>query len=167
MSIPLPDYPLEEVRNIKLDRVEAARRLVKQRREELEREKEKLKEAEAARNKVLQHRQDKLDQIRAAFDEGTNSDEILMMKRYLKVVQEKLEAEEQKVKAQEEEVEKAKQALLLAEEDVKLRQLEVDKLDTHKAQWIQQTKQELLREEEKELDEIGNVLFLKNRDKWK
>ncbi len=162
----MPAYPLEEVRDIKVQRLDKARRLVKQRIEELAKEEAKLEEVRAARDKVKQHKQDKLDQLREAFDEGTTSDEVIAMKNYLKVVDERVVTEQEKVNAQKQEVEKAKENLAIAREEVRRKQTEVDKLDLHKEQWTKVTKDELQREQDKELDEIGNVLYLKNREKW-
>ena len=166
MSAPI-EYPLEDVRLIKIQRRDKAEELVKQRRKELEEQEKKLEEAKKKRDKVLEHQTDKLNQLRQAFDEGTTSDEIIQMKNYLKVVQEKVEAEEEKVKAQQEEVTKAEEELEMAKEELRARRNEVDKLDMHKTQWVKMMQEELRLEMAKELDEIGNILYLKNREKWK
>lgn len=159
------EYPLDKVLEIKIQRVDKARRVVKEREKELLKQQEKLKKVVAARDKVKNHYQDKLDQMRQAFDEGTNSQEIKIMKRYIKVVQGQLVEEEKKVEAQQDLVDVAEKNLQLAREELAKKEKEVEKLEMHKVEWVKVAKKEMLIEEEKEFDEIGNVLFLSNRKK--
>lgn len=154
------EYPLEQVLEIKRRRVEAAEKVVKQHQEELEAEQEKLKKAEAERDKVLQHRQDKLDQLRDELDEGTTSPKILQMKRYLEVVDERVQVEEKKVEDQKEQVKVAEDNLEVARTVLKRKRLEVDKLISHRKDWIKEKRLELQVIEGRELDEIGNVSYL-------
>lgn len=152
-------YPLEQVLDVKKRRVEAAEKELQKRIDELEREKERLKEVEAARDKVKQHLIDKINQLRDTFDKGTNTDEIQMMRHYIKVVEENLQKEEEKVKKQEEAVENAEKAVELAREELNQRRREVDKLEEHKVQWKALTKKEQEAELAKEMDELGSILF--------
>ncbi len=58
---------------VKKDRVEKAERVVEEKKRALLVEEEKLKKVEAERNKVRDHHNDKLAQLRKALDEGTYS----------------------------------------------------------------------------------------------
>ncbi len=160
-------YPLADVMVVKEQRVKAAEKELALRRKELEQEQERLKEAEAKRDEVKQHMIDKLTQMRDAFDHGTNSEEIRIMKVYLAVVKERLAGEEEKVKKQEEAVELAEKNVELALLELQRKRTEVDKLVEHRKMWLKVAKRELEAEQAKELDEIGSILFLANKNKWK
>ncbi len=156
------EYPLEQVLDIKNKRVQDAEKKVKEALEALEKEKEILKQKEKARNKVLKHRNDKLAQLRKEMDlvdKTTTSAKIQQMKDYLKVVDKKLKEEEKKVNEQKKQVEAAELQVEQAREELKLRRLEVDKLNIHKKDWLAMMRDELRRDEERELDEIGNIMY--------
>ncbi len=94
----LPPYPLGEVLEVKIRRVEDAEKALKEKLAALEIEKEKLVQREQERDKVKHHYQDKLAQLRHEFDTGTTSTKIDQAKVYIKVVQERLKIEEKKLK---------------------------------------------------------------------
>ncbi len=153
-------YPLEQVLSVKKKRVETAEALVKEKQKALEAEQEKLKQREVERDAVKKHYHDKLAQMRAELDHETTTDKIQQMKVYLKIVMEKLKIEEKKVEDQKEQVNIAEKNLNVAKMELKQRRLEVDKMESHKADWFK----EMRREEEiqlgKEQDELGNVMHL-------
>lgn len=166
MNSPRLLYPLEQVLEIKKRRVEDAERAVKAAQKELEKEQETLKQRERERDVVLKHRNEKLAQIRAEMDlvgETTTSQKIQQMKDYLKVVAKKLEAEEKKVEEQKEKVRQAQEKLDAAKEYLRLKNLEVDKLNIHKKDWTEEVKLELQLEEDREQDEIGGITYLTRR----
>jgi flagellar biosynthesis chaperone FliJ len=152
-------YPLERVLDIKKKRVSEAEKVVLEKKKELEKEEEKLKQREAERDKVLNHRKDKLNQLREELDGGTTSTKILQMKAYLKVVEERLKIEQKKVIDQREQVKTAEKNLEIAKEQLRLKRQEVDKLNTHRKDWMKNAKKEEQIIEEKEMDEIGQVLY--------
>lgn len=155
-------YPLEQVLDIKKRRVQDAEKKLKEALEALEREKEILKQKEKARDKVLKHRNDKLMQLREEMDlveQTTTSQKIQQMKDYLKVVDKKLEEEEKKVQEQGKKVEAAEEQVELARKELKQRRLEVDKLNNHKKDWLKMMHEELKLQEDRELDEIGNIMY--------
>ena len=154
------EYPLERVLDIKNRRVKDAEKVLRQKREELEKEKEILRQKEEARDEVLNHKADKLSQLRHELDHGTTTDKIQQMKAYLKVVDKRLEEEEKKVEEQKEQVAVAEKKVEEAREELKKKRLEVDKLNIHKKDWIKEMKKEIQIEEGREMDEIGNVIFL-------
>jgi len=158
------DYPLEQVLDLKKKRVKDAEKKVKEALEALEQEKEILKQKEKARDKVLKHRNDKLAQLRAEMDlvdATTTSHKIQQMKDYLKVVAIKLEEEEKKVEEQQKQVEAAQERVDEAKEELRIKRLEVDKLEIHKKDWTKIAKTEIQREEERELDELGSIIYQK------
>jgi len=153
------DYPLERVLDIKRKRVENQEKVVRAKEQELEKEQAHLKKCEAERDKIVQHRQDKLNQLREEMDHGTTTDKIIQIKNYIKVVEEKVKIEEKKVAEQKEQVRKAKKNLEEAKELLRLKRQEVDKLVTHRTDWIKDRKRELQFEEQKEMDEVGQTLY--------
>ena len=62
-----------------------------------------MTEREAERNKVKEHKNNKLQQLRETMDQGTTSPKIQQMKVYLKLVDEKLKVEEIEVTKKNEE----------------------------------------------------------------
>lgn len=153
-------YPLKQVLEVKRRRVEEAEKVVQEKREALRIEEEKLEQAKAARDKVKQHYQDKLDQLRAELDHTTTTDKVQQMKAYLKVVKEKLRIEEKKVTEQQAKVDQAKKDLEEARKQLQLKRLEVDKVEMHQKDWEKIQRKETEISEEKEMDEIGTITYL-------
>jgi hypothetical protein len=156
----MPQYPLEEVLEIKHRRVEIAELVVKEKKKLLEAEQKKLQEREAERDKVKKHLRDKVDQLRRILDEGTTSDKIDRGKIYIKVVQERLAVEEKKVKDQKQQVDLAEKNLQIAKNQLKDREKERDKIITHRQEWTKATIKELQVVETRAEDEIGSTMFL-------
>jgi flagellar biosynthesis chaperone FliJ len=152
-------YPLKEIIDIKVKRVEDQEKVVKEKREALEKEKEKLAQCEEERDKVKKHYQSKLDQMREEMDHGTTSPKIQQMKAYIKVVQQQVKTEEKKVKDQLDRVDLAEKNLKIAEDELKLKRLEVDKLKTHRQDWEKEVRKELEIIEGREQDELGSITF--------
>jgi flagellar biosynthesis chaperone FliJ len=159
-------YPLAQVIEVKQKRVEEAEKVVAEKKKQLEREQEKLKRAEMERDKVKQHYKDKLQQLRHALDTGTTTDKIQQMRQYLTLVEEKLAQEEDKVKKQKLALEQAEVDLKNAQDAWKQCIKEVDKLKEHRKLWTIQMMAEIEREEAKEQDELGSVIFLNNKRKY-
>ena len=153
------EYPLEQVLDIKRRRVDAQEKVVAEKEKELQMEQEKLRQCEEERDKVVQHRLDKLNQLRDELDHGTTTDKIIQMKNYLKVVDERVKVEEKKVEDQQEQVNIAEKNLEIAKEELRIKRQEVDKLMTHRVDWIKDKKRELEFEEEKEMEEVGQTLY--------
>lgn len=160
-----PDYPLKQVLEVKHKRVEDAEKVVKDKIELLKKEQEKLARAEAERDKVKKHYAEKLLQMREEMDQGTTSPKIQQMKAYLKVVQERLKAEDKKVKDQQDQVDIAEKNLEFARQDLARKRQEVDKLVTHEKDWQLELRKEMEVIEGREMDELGNVIFITNKRK--
>jgi flagellar biosynthesis chaperone FliJ len=160
---PKVSYPLNQVLDVKKKRVEDQEKVVKDKQQALEREKEKLAQREADRDKAVQHDKDKLTQLRKLLDEGTTCPKILQMKAYLKVTKERVKIEEKKVKEQQTAVENANKALEMAKQELKIKRQDVDKIETHKKDWLKELKKEMELIEEREYDEIGSIIFSANQ----
>lgn len=158
-------YPLNQVLQVKKRRVENAEEVVKEKIALLEKERQKLKEREAEREKVRNHHNAKLFQMREEMDQGTTSPKIQQMKVYLKIVKEKLIVEDKKVADQQAQVEIAIKNLEAAKEDLRRKRQEVDKLETHKVDWNKEMRKEEEVLEGREMDELGNVIFITNERK--
>lgn len=154
-----PQYPLADVLQVKRKRVEAAEQVLKEKQEILAKEEKILEERKAARDKVKQHQADKLAQLRYELDHATTTNKVEQMRAYLKVVKEKLAAEEKKVSDQQVQVDLARKNVELAKIELQKKRVEVDKLETHKKDWLLEWK----KEEEvilgREQDELGSVIY--------
>ena len=158
-------YPLEQVLVIKKRRVDAAEKIVKEKQAILEQEEEKLKKYQDAYQEVADHHKEKLEQLRAALDAGAPSHKIEQIRTYIKEVKNKMYEEKRKVERQEKQVEKAQKAVDDAKIVLKERRVESDKIHTHKDEWSAQELKELSRQEAKQLDEVGSLVFLSNQRK--
>ena len=154
------EYPLEEILSIKRRRVDEALEELHRKELALQQEKEVLAQREAERDKVLNHRNEKLQQLRDTLDHEMSTTKVQQMKAYLKIVKEKLIVEEKKVSDQREQVEIAKTNVEIAKEEVRKARKEVDKLEKHKEEWLKRAKKELAIEEERQMDEMGSIMFM-------
>ncbi len=152
------DYPLQQILEIKRKRVEDAEQVVRLKQHALDAEKEKLEKQQAARDKVKQHRMDKLTQLRAELDHGTTSPKIQQMKAYLKVVEEKLKVEEKKVNDQQVKVDAAAKELEDAKHHLFLKRQEVEKIQTHRGDWEKEMRKEDEIIDGREQDEMGTII---------
>ncbi|MCH9608597.1 MAG: hypothetical protein S4CHLAM45_11750 [Chlamydiales bacterium] len=161
------EYPLEQVLSVKRKRVTDAERVVEEKTRALEVEQEKLKKIQGERDEVQRHFQEKTDQLKAAFNEGTTAEDVLKMKGYIKVVEERKGKAEKKVAEQETQVQKAEEELEAAKEDLRVKRLEEEKITIHKEEWEKEIKQELDKQEAKEQDEVGQLLYESQKRKKK
>ncbi len=128
-------YPLDQLAQIKQKRLEEAEKILREKKEALAREQEKLKQLEKKRDELKDHYKAKLTQLREKLDEGTSSAKITQMKQYLKIVVEDLAVEERKVSAQEKVVEAAEKQVEEARAELFKKQKDVEKLSLHHKEW--------------------------------
>lgn len=159
----LPVYPLKQIIEVKQKRVDDAQAVVREKRAALEKEQQILAQKEAERDKATKHHADKLKQMREELDGGTTSPKIQQMKAYLKVVKERVAAEEKKVSDQKKQVEIAEKNLEAAIADLKMKEQEVDKLLSHRKDWLKEMQKEQDVIEGREQDELGNIIFTSRR----
>lgn len=158
-------YPLEQIIEVKENRVKSQeKKLLAAEREYQERQKELFK-AEKLRNQVLRHYNAKMSQLRHMMDVGGYSPEFEGMKRYLKLVEEKLKAEELKVKAEEKKVKEAREERDKQESLLHQRRLELDKIQEHRQLWLQEQLIEFRLNQINEQDDIGTLIYLNQRSK--
>lgn len=158
-------YPLQQVLQVKEKRVEDAEKVVAEKKLALQKEQEILAKREEEREAARKHMQDKLDQMRYEMDHGTTSPKIQQMKAYLKVVQERLKVEDKKVETQKEQVAIAEKNVELAQEELRRKRQEVDKLLTHRKDWLAELKKEEEIVEGREQDELGSVMYMIHQKK--
>ena len=158
-------YPLEQLSVIKQKKLEEAEKLLRDKKQLLKIEESKLKELEKARDKVKEHKDAKLTQLRETLDAGTTSDKIQQMKDYLKVVQEELKKHEVKVKDQKKKVESAEQEVENARKNLVKKQQDVEKLVEHRKAWEKGYAKELERLESLEADELGSAKHILRKHK--
>jgi hypothetical protein len=158
MNVPLK-YPLEQLMLIKKNRFDQAVKTLEEKRELLAKAHEVLFKVSAERDTALQHKQDKLTQLRAALDEGTTSDKIQQMKVYLKIVDEKLAAAQKKVLDAQGKVDLAQKQVDIATQEVFQRKKDVEKIEMHKVEWEKEAKYGILQKETSEQDEQGSSTY--------
>lgn len=154
-----PLYPLADVLQVKKRRVEAAEKVLKEKQEILAKEEKILQERKEARDKVKQHEADKMAQMRHEMDHATTTDKIEQCRAYLKVVKEKLAQEEKKVLEQQKQVDIAQKNVDEARAELQRKRLEVDKLETHRKDWLKEWRKEQEIILGREQDELGSVIF--------
>lgn len=152
-------YPLQQVYSIKKDRVTKAEKVVREKKELMQIEEDKLRKVKEKRDEVKSLLQQKINQLNTSFDEGTTSDKILQMKGYIEVVKTKLKDAEQQVVTQQKQLEKAEAALAQAIKDLKARRIEEEKIKMHKELWEKEDAKQQEQEEAKQQDELGQSVY--------
>lgn len=154
----IPEYPLEQLAQIKKRRLEEAEKTLFEKKQILAKEQEKLLAVEEERDKVLLHKNEKLHQLRETLDAGSTSDKIQQMKQYLKIVDEQLLQKEKKVKEQQKHVEEAEKQVEKARQDLFKKQQDVEKIQMHHGEWEKDVKKQMEQKEALEADEIGSTI---------
>jgi flagellar biosynthesis chaperone FliJ len=156
MNKPL-SYPLEQLMIIKKNRFDQAVKTLEQKKEILEKAYEKLYLLSQERDKVLEHKKAKLDQLRQSLDEGTTTDKIQQMKGYLKTVDEKLVDRQKKVADQQKQVDLAQKQVDVATDELFQRKKDLEKLEMHKLEWEKEVRYWTEQKEAVETDEQGSA----------
>jgi flagellar biosynthesis chaperone FliJ len=156
MTNPL-SYPLEQLMSIKKNRFDQAVKTLAEKKAVLEKAVAKLEELTKERDKVLQHRMEKLTQLREKLDAGTTSDKIQQMKYYLKTVEEKLAEKQKKVADQKKQVDLAQKQVDLATEEVFQKKKDLEKLEMHKKEWEKEVRYLTEQKSAIEHDEQGSA----------
>lgn len=159
------EYPLEQLAKIKEKRLEEAEKILKEKKEKLLEEQKALSDLEKKRDEIKHHRDDKLNQMTEEMNQGTTSDKIESMLLYLQVVEEKLVGREQKVAAQLKKVKEAETAVEAAKKEVLKRQVDIEKISTHKKEWMKEIIKEQDRKDNIESDELGSAMFVRKKPK--
>jgi flagellar biosynthesis chaperone FliJ len=128
-------YPLDQLKQIKKNRFDQAVKILEEKKTILQKAVIKLNELKLARDEVLKHKIDKIDQLRTELDAGTTSLKIQQMKDYLKTVDERLQERERKVTEQQKHVDAAEKQVELATKELFQRKKDLEKLEMHKVEW--------------------------------
>ncbi len=152
-------YPLEQLLRIKKNRYDQALKTLEEKKALLEEEKKTLQKREAERDRVLQHKQEKLRKLREELDQGTTSDKVETSKHYLKVVEEELSQEEKKVEKQKQNVKNGEKQVELAKEDLFQKKKDLEKLEIHQKEWEKEVKLWSTQQEAIEHDELGSATY--------
>ena len=134
------NYPLEELMRIKKKRLEEAEKALAQRKEELKKEEKKQKELEEKRDETASHREEKLCQLRSEMDMGSPANKIEKGRDYIKVVDSELEQKNRAVTKQIKEVEIAKENVEKARLELRKKEQDIEKLNTHREEWKKEMK---------------------------
>lgn len=158
-------YPLQQLMEIKLKRLDEAERELAKRKEELEEEEKKLQTEIDKLQTILDHKAEKMAQMRAEMDQGTTTDKIKQIKSYLETVEDKRKIQDDKVKKQKLEVEKAEAAVEDALQNVFQKQADVEKLKMHRKEWDSEQLYLEKQEESKETEEMGTAMHVRKKKK--
>lgn len=152
-------YPLKELFEIKEKRLSESEKELRRAKELLEAEEKKLQSYLEERDKAIDLRHAKLAQRDLELAQGTSGDKLHMIDQFIKrVVQEKINAEQKKVDQQTKVVIGARKKVEDARADRLRKQIELEKLTSHRTLW----QKESLRHEEHKIaeegDEIGTAM---------
>jgi flagellar biosynthesis chaperone FliJ len=156
-------YPLAQLAVIKGKKLEEAERTLRDKKEALLQEENKLRAVEQERNVVREHKHAKLNQLREVLDSGTTSTKVQQMKQYLKVVDEQLRQKESKVAEQKKRVDAAAHAVESARQDLFKKQRDVEKLQIHRKEWDKEMKAVEEHKEAVEADELGSAMHTRKK----
>ena len=83
------------------------------------------------------------------------------------MVKDRVAVEEKKVKEQKVQVENAEKNLQAAKDDLKAKRQEVDKLKSHRTDWLKEMRKEQEIVEGREQDELGSIIFTTHQPRKK
>lgn len=149
------NYPLEQLLTIKKNRFDQAIKLLEEKKALLAKAQAKFQEAVRQRDLVLQHKLAKLQQLRDELDQGTTTDKIQTMKRYLKVVDEQLAEKERKMAEEQKQMDLAQKQVDLAQAEMLQKRKDLEKMELHKGEWKKEARLWIEQKEEVEHDEQG------------
>ena len=160
----IPVYPLEQVAQIKQKRLEEAEKLLKEKKEILDKEEINLETAKKKRDEVKKLKTEKLRQMWNEMEEGTTSDKIELHEKYIKdVIAKQLVEEEKKVKQQTDIVTKARNEVEQARQDRLKKQQEKEKITLHKKGWDKEMLEEIIKDEGNLSDELGTSMHARKK----
>jgi flagellar export protein FliJ len=162
----LPKYRLQPVLDKRQKIKEDAEKALGAAQKELDAEKKKEQEcAEAVENAKRAKEEFKAEMNRKMLTENLEINKITMLKNYVKSLEylieqakEKLEQQKVRVKQAEKVVDQKRGELLEATK-------EFQAIEKHKEKWAEAIKKEMEEAEQKEQEEIGNVLYLQRKQK--
>lgn len=149
------NYPLIEVIRIKKRRLDEAEKALREKKEILAKEQEKLKACQKELDEAKTKFDTYLQKLRDAMDQGEPSSKIDQHKMHLKDLKDHFLICQKKLDNQKKVVKSAEDAVEVARLDYQQKEKELEKLNIHKAEWMQAMKLEEVRQEEIKMDEIS------------
>jgi len=153
-------YPLEQLILVRKNQFDQAVKTLEEKKALLAKATQKLNELIKERDVVLQQKREKLTQLRATMDagsEGTSTGKIQQMKVFLKIVDEKLLEKEKKVKEQQKQVELAQKQVDIATQAMYQAQKDLEKIEIGKVEWEKENQYLIRQKEAIEQDEQGST----------
>jgi flagellar biosynthesis chaperone FliJ len=157
------NYPLVEVIRIKKRRLDEAEKVLREKKQILEKEIEKLSICQKELDEAKKIFDNYLQKLRDAMDSGEPSKKIEQHKIHLKDLKERFLQAQAKLDMQKKAVKKAEEAVELARQDYLQKEKEVEKLHIHKSEWIQAMKLEAQRIEDITMDDISTSSFSRKK----
>ncbi len=156
-------YRLQIVLDEKKRNKEEAVRRVNEARNKLEEEEKKYNELVKKREKLIEKiKSEKERRINFSSDENFTVDDSVKLKMYIEGLENKKKLLEAEIFNQREKVSEAKGFLKIEEEKLISATKEYEAFKKHKEKWVQKMKREEEKKEQKKIEEIGTLQFLKN-----
>lgn len=158
-------YPLEQLSFIKKKKLEEAEKVLRDKKALLVEEEKKLHSLRMERDKVEQHKDLKLNQMREALDAGSATTKIEQMRQYLKLVKEELKIKQKHVDDQNKKVKEAQDQVEIARRQLIEKQKNVEKLAVHQKEWQKERKRKEEHKEDIDYDEMGSAKHIIKKKK--
>ncbi len=160
-----PKYPLEQLIAVKKTRFDTAVKVLEEKKNLLEKAYEKLYDATQEETRVLEHKTEKLAQLRQELDIETTTEKVQRAKVYLKIVNDDLAQKQKKTKECQKQVDAAQKQVDAATETLFQRKKDLEKLEIHKKEWEIESGVVLRAQEGSLQDEQGSsVYFLRRKE---
>jgi flagellar export protein FliJ len=157
------NYPLVEVIRIKKRRLDEAEKVLREKKEHLDKEKQKLEQCQKEYDTAKQIFDNYLQKLREAMDQGDPTSKIEQHKIHLKDLKERFLVAQKKLEAQKKAVKLAEEAVEIARADYQLKEKELEKLHIHKSEWLQAMNLEVQRKEDVAMDDISTSSFSRKK----
>lgn len=155
-----PKYRLEPVLDEKIRLREDAVKFLNKKREELAAEERKLEQIKAELQAAIERRDTMVQEYNDNMFGGKYTvDEIKVRKLHIEDMNLKIEEIKQGVEHQKKAVERAKQEVSKAEDALIAASKEVQVMEKHKENWLRALKEEELKKEARQLEEIAQQMY--------
>lgn len=153
-------YPLEEICKVKEERKNRAARVVQEKQRILDAEEQKLQQLQAEYQQQIDYKTNRINDLMDMRDRGEITPSYYkQMMLFTIVLDEKIMTAYKYIEQQRVVIQKAQKAVNDAKAELKLREIEVDKIKEHKKEWVEEEKKRVDEIIEDELDEIGALMI--------
>ncbi|MBI4223487.1 MAG: hypothetical protein HY609_01005 [Deltaproteobacteria bacterium] len=160
-----PKYRLQALLRVKQMEKKRAEITLARRLKELQEAREKLKKLEEEKAKIVQRTKESRGKMDRKMQAGGRIHEGCFHVNFLRKLKEDKEAKEEEIENQKEAIEACKENVFKARKEYfeAIKQLRM--MEKHKDLWRKKVARELLRKEEKEMDELGQTIY--SLRKWR